>query len=58
MVANRWAQVNTQTLFTFIVDDPTALETLFARRPIEQVLEQVIHLAKSRDSPDLVPLQL
>lgn len=48
---------NTKLLFSFIVDD-VALETLFAKRPIEQVLEQVILIAKSNDNPDLMSLPL
>ena len=50
-------KANTKTLFSFIVDDQTALENLFAWRSIEQVLEQVISLAKSSDNVDLVQLQ-
>jgi len=55
-----WAQrlkANTKTPFSFIVDDQTALENWFAWRSIEQVLEQVISLAKSSDYVDLVQLQ-
>lgn len=43
---------NTKMLFSFIVDDQNALENLFARRPVEQVLQQVIQLAKSGESSD------
>jgi hypothetical protein len=50
-------KANIKTLFSFIVDDQTALENLFAWRSIEQVLEQVISLAKSSDNVDLVQLQ-
>jgi hypothetical protein len=38
---------NIQRLFSFLVDDQTALENLFSRRPIEQVLQQVIELARN-----------
>ena len=52
-------RANTQMLFSFIVDDPVALENLFSRRSIDQVLEQVIYLAKSGDSPtELVQLNI
>jgi hypothetical protein len=37
---------NTKRLFSFLVDDQIAMENLFSRRPIEQVLQQVIELAK------------
>lgn len=43
-------RLNVKNLFSFIVDDQVALETLFERRPIEQVLEQVINLAKSNNN--------
>jgi len=52
-----WAQrlkANTKTPFSFIVDDQAALENWFAWRSIEQVLKQVISLAKSSDYVDLV----
>lgn len=39
-------------LFSFIVDDQNALESLFARRPVEQVLQQVIRLAKANGTSD------
>ncbi|KAI9554526.1 hypothetical protein GHT06_019799 [Daphnia sinensis] len=45
-------QANTKKLFSFIVDDQTALENLFSRRPVEQVLQQVIELAKSGKNSD------
>lgn len=47
-------RANTKLLFSFIVDDQTALENLFARRPVEQVLQQVIQLAKSSAKSDNV----
>lgn len=53
-------RTNVKILFSFIVDDQAALETLFARRPIEQVLQQVIHLAKANGNGDnnMVHLQV
>lgn len=45
-------RANTKMLFSFIVDDQNALENLFARRPVEQVLEQVVQLAKSGGNSD------
>ena len=45
-------RVNIKMLFSFIVDDQTALENLFSRRPVELVLQQVIQLAKSSENSD------
>ncbi len=45
-------RANTKMLFSFIVDDQAALENLFSRRPVEQVLQQVIQLAKSSENSD------
>lgn len=47
-------RANTKRLFSFIVDDQNALENLFSRRPVEQVLQQVIELAKSGKNSDNV----
>ena len=38
---------NVQKLFSFIVDDQDALETILLHKPVEEVLQQVIDLAKS-----------
>ena len=49
-------RVNTKLLFSLIVDQP-ALESLFSKRPIEQVLELVVKQAKSSESNEILPLQ-
>jgi hypothetical protein len=49
---------NTQKLFSFLVDDQTALGNLFSRRPVEQVLEQVIDLARNAGGSNSGVVQL
>jgi hypothetical protein len=45
---NERLKANAKILFSFIIDDPIALESLFARRSIDNVLEEVISLARSK----------
>ena len=45
---NERLQGNAKILFSFIIDDVSALNDLFARRSVQSVLEEVISLARSK----------
>lgn len=41
---------NAKILFSFIIEDTSALNELFARRSVQSVLEEVIALARSKSN--------